>query len=72
MAKSNENKQETVVNEEQIEQKYSLESLRENCSELFGVSKAYFDGAVYGLDIQEYSISEMKEIIDKWGKKEAR
>ncbi len=51
--------------------KFSLEKLRENCMELFGVSCVVFDGAANGLN-GEYTVSEMKTIIKKWNKKEAK
>lgn len=51
--------------------KFSVEKLRENCQKLFGISRSTFDGAVSGLK-GEYTVSEMKENISKWMKKEAK
>lgn len=49
--------------------KFTVEKLRKDCSKLFGVSTSTYDGATYGLD-GEYSVKEMKDIINKWLKKE--
>lgn len=51
--------------------KFSIEKLRENCQKLFGISRSTFDGAASGLK-NEYTVSEMKDIISKWMKKEAK
>lgn len=51
--------------------KFSVEKLRENCQKLFGISLSAFDGAASGLK-DEYTVMEMKEIISKWLKKEAK
>ncbi len=51
--------------------KFSVEKLGENCQKLFGISKSTFDGAASGLK-NEYTVQEMKDIISKWLKKEAK
>lgn len=51
--------------------KFTIEKLRENCQKLFGISLSTFDGAASGLK-DEYTVMEMKEIISKWLKKEAK
>ena len=50
--------------------KFTIEKLRENCYAVFGISKSTFDGATYGLN-GEYTVSEIKNAIEKWQKKEA-
>lgn len=54
------------------ESKFKLFKLRENCVQLFGVSDSTFAGASCGLEKDEYTISEMKNIINTWLKKEAK
>ena len=54
------------------ESKFKLFKLRENCVQLFGVSDSTFAGASCGLAKDEYTISEMKNIINTWLKKEAK
>lgn len=53
------------------ENKYGLDNLRKNCLTLFNVSTSVFDGAVTGLT-GEYTISEAKNIIEKWKTKEVK
>lgn len=53
------------------ESKFSLEKLRENCVQLFGVSDCAFAGASAGLK-GEFTISDMKNKIAVWLKKEVR
>ena len=61
---------ETLV-PEKSESKYSVEALRRSCGKLFGVTKAVFDGAVYGKS-GKYTVKEMKSIIEKWENKEVK
>lgn len=56
---------------EKAVQKFTLDKLRENSDKLFGISASTFDGAAYGLK-GEFTISEMKNIINNWTKKEAK
>ncbi len=51
--------------------KYRLDDLRKNCLALFNVTVSTFDGAVTGLT-GEYTISEIKNIINKWKTKEVK
>lgn len=53
------------------ENKHSIEKLRANCYKLFGVTSSTFDGATHGLN-DEYSVEEIKKIIERWNKKEAK
>ena len=53
------------------EKKYGLDDLRKNCLTLFNVSTSVFDGAVTGLT-GEYTVSEIKNIIEKWKAKEVK
>ena len=56
---------------QQAETKFTLEKLRENCGTLFGVSDCVFAGATANLT-GEYSVSEIKNTIAVWLKKEAK
>lgn len=49
--------------------KFPLEKLAKECEKLFGVSDCAFAGATFGLE-GEYSIAEMKTIIQEWMEKE--
>lgn len=51
--------------------KFSIATLRKNCVKIFGVSSSTFDGATHGID-GEYTVKEMKSVIDKWHKKEVK
>lgn len=48
------------------EPKYTVEKLRENSIHLFGVSQSTFDGAMYGHNEGEYTINEVKGILNEW------
>ena len=54
------------------EPKFTLDKLRENCGTLFGVDESTFVGATYSLKGKKYSVSEIKETINEWKKKEAK
>lgn len=54
------------------EPKFALEKLRANCFQLFGVSEPVFIGATTRLADGEYSVSEIKTVIEKWLKGEAK
>lgn len=56
---------------EKVHQKFTLDKLRENSDKLFGISTSTFDGAAYGLK-GEFTVSEMKNVIANWNKKEAK
>jgi len=45
--------------------KFTVERLRRDCLNLFGVTFSTFDGAVYGLT-GKYSIEEMRDRIKTW------
>lgn len=47
--------------------KFTIDKLRENCRQLFGVSTSTFAGATHGLT-GTFTVEEMKAHIDKWGK----
>ena len=51
--------------------KFSVEKLGENCRALFGISSTHFAGATHGLT-GEYTVDDMKKIIDKWDKREVK
>lgn len=52
------------------EPKFSIASLGAHCRELFGCSSVAFAGATLGME-GEYTVSEMRERIEAWSKKEA-
>jgi len=54
------------------EPKYPLAALQKNCRKLFGVSAPTFAGAAAGIEAREYTINEMKAIIEKWCRQEVR
>lgn len=70
MAKENERTEKKISTES--EPKFKLKKLQENCRKLFGISESIFIGATTGLAEGEYSVSEIKTIIEKWYKKEAK
>jgi hypothetical protein len=50
----------------QKEPTFKLDVLRKNCLKLFGVTQTTFAGATAEIKEQEYSINEMKSIIENW------
>ncbi len=48
------------------EPKYTLDKLRQNSVQLFGVTKSTFDGAMYGHGRKEFTINEVKAILKRW------
>ena len=60
-------KKETLVSE----QKYSIPLLQRHAFELFNVPTSTFDGATAGLD-GEFTVEEVRQIINDWKKKEAK
>jgi hypothetical protein len=56
----------TAKKSENTEQKFAVEKLRNNSIQLFGVPTSTFDGAMYGRNKEEYTVNEVKSIIDKW------
>ncbi len=54
------------------EPKYSLANLQRHCLKLFGVSTPTFAGATAGIETREYTINEMKCIIEKWRRQEVK
>lgn len=53
------------------EQKYSIPLLQRHAFELFNVPTSTFVGATEGLD-GEYTVEEVRQIINDWKKKEAK
>lgn len=49
--------------------KFSVERLKKDAFELFGVSQSTYAGATYNLS-GEYTVEEMRSHINKWLKKE--
>ncbi len=49
-------------------EKFTIAQLKANCLNLFGVSTSTFVGATYGMT-GKYTIDEMKETLEAWGKK---
>ena len=62
----------TKVTAEQAAVKYPLESLRNNCRAVFGVSLVPFVGATADLPDGEYTKEEIQSRIDAWRVKEAK
>lgn len=57
-----------VVPKEAAVQKFTVEKLRANCRQLFGVSASTFAGATYGMT-GKYTVEEMHTHIEEWKKK---
>ena len=51
--------------------KFSIDKLGKHCLELYGCSSTTFAGATAGLT-GEYTVDEMKEIINQWSEKEVQ
>ncbi len=54
-----------------VAKKYTVEKLRANCRQLFGVSTSTFAGATYGMT-GTYTVEEMRAHIEAWKKKGVR
>lgn len=53
--------------------KFKLSNLRAHSTELFNVGKTAFDGATYKLNSEdEYTVEEVKKIINKWLNEEVK
>lgn len=50
-------------------QVYSIEELKQNAFALFGVQAEVLDGALYGNTKAEFTINEMKGLVDKFLKR---
>ncbi len=59
-------KPEAVKTETQSKPKFLVSQLRKNCVTLFGVTTSTFDGAMYGHKEQEYTVDEVKKIIENY------
>ena len=55
---------------EDTAQKFELKELHRHSEQLFGVAGFVFEGATYGLT-GEYTVEEMRTIIEEWLKTEA-
>ena len=53
-------------NAAKMEPKYALTELREHAKELFSVQPEVVDGAVYGKAQEFYSVTELKECVNKF------
>ena len=69
--KKTKSSQPVVETAEKKERKVPLDNLRRSCVKLFGVSFSTFDGATVGLS-GKYTVDEMRDIIDKWLRKEVK
>lgn len=55
--------------EEIPEQVYSLAELKENAMAIFGVQSEVIAGALYGNSKQEFTVSELQKLINKFLRK---
>lgn len=62
----------TVDANASVEPTYKLSALQKHCRKLFGVSAATFVGATTGIADKEYSVNELKSIIEKWCRQEVK
>lgn len=54
-------------------ERFTLEQLRAHRMALFGVEASTFDGATFGMDEGgTYTVEEIRNTIERWGKKEAK
>lgn len=60
------NEKAEVKTEAKKEPKFTVEKLRDKSMVLFGVTQSTFDGAMYGHDEGEYTVNEVKNIIEVW------
>ena len=70
-------KQKVIVEKQAVQQaekqEYTLEKLRDNCIELFGITTTTFAGATAALPEKGmYTVAEIKGAINKWFNKEAK
>lgn len=73
MSKESKNPTEQPAMQEKTEEKkFQLEELRKECLKLFGVTSSTFAGATADLKGNEYSVSEIKQHIETWKKKEVK
>lgn len=56
----------------EAEPKFALEALQKHCYKLFGVPTVVFAGATAGLEAKEYTVKEIKSIIEKWCRQEVK
>lgn len=54
------------------EQAYSLAELMENATTVFGVQPEVISGALYGNPKQEFTVAELKKIIEQFLKKKVK
>jgi len=54
--------------ENSVPPKFTLERLRQDCLQIFGVTTSTFDGAASGLD-GKFTIDEIKTRIKEWQEK---
>lgn len=71
MTLKKENNPETPAAEKSLP-KYSLDELQKHCQKLFGVSSAAFSGATASIAKKDYTIDEMKKIIENWNSKKIK
>lgn len=63
----------TASTKTKAEKTFTLTALQKHCHELFGVPTVVFAGATAGLDTdKKYTVSEVKDIITTWCKKEVK
>lgn len=71
MAK-NEEQAVTAPATKKAETKFPLEVLKNDCVKLYKVTSSTFAGATASLPDGEYTIEEVRTVIDKWLKKEVK
>lgn len=54
------------------ETKFPLDTLRRDCVKLYKITSSTFAGATASLPDGEYTIEEVRTVIDKWLKKEVK
>lgn len=54
------------------ETKFPLATLKQDCVKVYGISSSTFAGATMDLPDGEYTIEEVRTVINKWLKKEVK
>ena len=71
MAKESEKTVEATVTKK-AETKFPLATLKQDCIKLYGITSSTFAGATMSLPDGEYTIEEVRIVINKWLKKEVK
>lgn len=54
------------ISEQETKTKFTIDALRSSCTNLFNVSTATFDGALYNCSVDRLTVDEAKGLINKF------